>query len=40
MQAKELVEGLPAVLASDMKKDDAEAFIAKLKELGGEAELE
>ncbi|KAJ0402085.1 hypothetical protein ATCC90586_000270 [Pythium insidiosum] len=32
-EAKELVEGVPSVLKKDLKKDEAEALIAQLKEM-------
>jgi large subunit ribosomal protein L7/L12 len=40
VQAKDLVEGAPAVLMKAVKKEDTEAIIAKLKEAGAEVELE
>uniref|UniRef100_K3W6J6 Ribosomal protein L7/L12 C-terminal domain-containing protein n=1 Tax=Globisporangium ultimum (strain ATCC 200006 / CBS 805.95 / DAOM BR144) TaxID=431595 RepID=K3W6J6_GLOUD len=39
-EAKELVEGAPSVLKKDVKKDEAEALIAQLKEVGAVVELE
>lgn len=39
-EAKELVEGAPSVLKKDVKKDEAEALIEKLKEVGAVVELE
>jgi ribosomal protein L7/L12 len=39
-QAKELVEGAPAVLAKGLKKADAEALIVKMKECGAVVEME
>jgi large subunit ribosomal protein L7/L12 len=39
-QAKDLVEGAPAVVLKGVKKEDTEAIIAKLKEAGAEMELE
>ncbi len=40
VQAKELVEGAPAVIAKGVKKEEGEALIAKLKEVGAVLELE
>ena len=34
------MENVPSVLKKDVKKEDAEALIAVLAELGGTAELE
>ncbi|GLE04378.1 hypothetical protein PINS_up013308 [Pythium insidiosum] len=39
-EAKELVEGVPSVLKKDLKKDEAEALIAQLKEVGAVGEME
>ena len=39
-EAKEMVESAPVVIKQAMSKDDAEALVATLKELGGELELE
>ncbi|TYZ63306.1 hypothetical protein PybrP1_009095 [[Pythium] brassicae (nom. inval.)] len=39
-EAKELVEGAPSVLKKDVKKDEAEALVAQLKEVGAVVELE
>lgn len=39
-EAKELVEGAPSVLKKDVKKDEADEIINKLKEVGGVVELE
>jgi ribosomal protein L7/L12 len=39
-QAKDLVESAPAVIMKDIKKEDAEGIVEKLKELGGEVGLE
>ena len=39
-EAKELVEGTPAVLKKDMKKEDAEAIVEKLKAVGAVVVLE
>jgi len=39
-EAKELVEGAPSVLKKDLKKEEAEALIAKLTEVGAVGELE
>lgn len=39
-EAKELVEGAPSVLKKDVKKEEAEALIAQLKEVGAVVELE
>jgi large subunit ribosomal protein L7/L12 len=39
-EAKELVEGVPSVLKKDVKMDEAEALIAKLKEVGAVGEME
>ena len=39
-EAKELVEGTPAVLKKDIKKADAEAIVEKLKAVGGVVVLE
>ncbi len=40
VQAKDLVEGAPAVMLKGVKKEDTEAIIAKLKEAGAECVLE
>ena len=40
MQAKELVEGVPKIVASGLVKDDAEAMAEKLNKAGGTAVLE
>ena len=39
-EAKELVEGAPAVLKKDLKKEEAEEFIAKLTAVGAKCALE
>lgn len=39
-EAKELVEGAPSVLKKDMKKEEAEEIVNKLKEVGAVVELE
>lgn len=39
-EAKELVEGVPAVLKKDLKKEDAEELIAKLSAVGATCALE
>ncbi|TMW60422.1 hypothetical protein Poli38472_000464 [Pythium oligandrum] len=39
-EAKELVEGVPSVLKKDVKKEEAEALIAQLKEVGAVLEME
>ena len=39
-EAKELVESAPCTVAKDMKKEDADALADKLKEVGGEIELD
>lgn len=39
-EAKALVEAAPSVLKKDVKKDEADALIEKLKEIGGVVELE
>ena len=39
-EAKELVEAVPSVLKKDVKKEDAEAIVEKIKEIGGVVELE
>lgn len=39
-QAKDLVEGSPAVLLKNVKKEEADALVAKLKEVGAVLELE
>ncbi|DAZ95517.1 TPA: hypothetical protein N0F65_001856 [Lagenidium giganteum] len=39
-EAKELVEGAPSVLKKDVKKEEAEELIVKLKEVGAVAEME
>ncbi|KAJ8600572.1 hypothetical protein CTAYLR_008183 [Chrysophaeum taylorii] len=39
-EAKEVVEGAPSVLKTDIKKEEAEELVRKLTELGGTAELE
>lgn len=38
-EAKTLVEGAPAVLKADMKKEDAEALKKKVEEAGGKVNL-
>lgn len=38
-QAKELVEGAPKVIKKDVKKEEAEKMVAKLKEVGAVVEL-
>ena len=38
--AKDMVEAAPKVLIKDLKKDEAEAFMAKLKAAGAVCELE
>ena len=38
-EAKELVEGAPVWLKKEVKKEDAEALAAKLKEFGAEIRL-
>ena len=40
MQAKDLVEGAPSVLQKGVKKEDADALIAIMKEVGAVLELE
>jgi len=39
-EAKEMVEGAPKVVKKDLKKEEAEALVEKIKAAGGEAELE
>ncbi|KDO19560.1 hypothetical protein SPRG_15198 [Saprolegnia parasitica CBS 223.65] len=39
-EAKELVEGVPAVLKKDLKKAEADELLAKIAEMGGVGELE
>jgi len=39
-EAKELVESAPAAIKKDIKKEEAEELMAKLKEIGAEIELE
>ena len=39
-EAKEMVEGAPKTVKADLKKEDAEELVEKLKKAGGEAELE
>ncbi|OQR94808.1 50S ribosomal protein L7/L12 [Thraustotheca clavata] len=39
-EAKELVEGVPAVLKKDVKKAEADELLAKIAEIGGVGELE
>ncbi|OQR91347.1 50S ribosomal protein L7/L12 [Thraustotheca clavata] len=39
-EAKELVEGVPAVLKKDVKKAEADELLAKIAEMGGVGELE
>lgn len=38
-QAKELVEGAPKVIKKEVKKEEAEKLVAKLKEVGAVVEL-
>lgn len=38
-EAKELVEGVPATLKTDVKKEEAEEMKAKIEEAGGKVEL-
>lgn len=38
-EAKDLVEGAPAMLKTDMKKEDAEALKKKIEEAGGKVAL-
>jgi large subunit ribosomal protein L7/L12 len=38
-EAKDLVDGAPAVLKEGMKKEEAEALKAKIEEAGGKVEL-
>lgn len=38
-EAKDLVEGAPAVLKTDVKKEDAEAWKKKIEEAGGKVTL-
>lgn len=38
-QAKELVEGAPKVLKKDVKKEEAQKLVEKLKEVGAKVEL-
>ncbi len=38
-EAKDLVDGAPAILKPDMKKEDAEALKAKIEEAGGKVTL-
>lgn len=39
-EAKEMVEGAPKTIKKDVKKEEAEELVEKLKAAGGEAELE
>jgi ribosomal protein L7/L12 len=39
LQSKEMVEKLPSMLKQNVPKDEAEALVAKFKELGGTVEL-
>ncbi|GMH83486.1 hypothetical protein TrST_g454 [Triparma strigata] len=39
-EAKEMVEGAPKTIKKDVKKEEAEVLVEKLKAAGGEAELE
>ena len=39
-ESKTMVEAVPVVLKENMPKKDAEALVAKLKELGAEVALE
>lgn len=39
-EAKELVEGVPATIMSNIKKEEAQGYMDKLKELGAEVSLE
>ncbi len=39
-EAKDLVENVPGVLKKDVKKEDADALVALLAEIGGVVELE
>ncbi|KAA0147095.1 hypothetical protein FNF27_01431 [Cafeteria roenbergensis] len=39
-EAKELVESAPAAIKKDIKKEEAEELMAKLKEIGAEIEIE
>ena len=38
-EAKELVEGAPAWIGKELKKEDAEAIIEKLKAVGAECRM-
>ncbi len=38
-EAKELVEGVPVWLKKEVKKEDADKLVEKLKEFGGECRL-
>ena len=39
-EAKEMVEGAPKTIKKDVKKEEADELVEKLKAAGGEAELE
>ena len=39
-EAKELVEGTPKAIKEGISKDDAEELVAKLKEVGADAEVQ
>jgi len=39
-ESKDLVESTPTVVKRDLKKEDAEAFVKKIKEAGGDASME
>ncbi|CAN0422935.1 unnamed protein product, partial [Discosporangium mesarthrocarpum] len=39
-EAKDAVEALPQVIKKDVKKEEAEEIVEKLKAAGGEVELE
>ena len=39
-QAKALVESAPCIIKKDVSKEDADAMVEKLKELGGNVVLE
>ena len=39
-EAKELVEGAPKTVKKDIKKEEAEELLEKIKAVGGECEIE
>ena len=38
-EAKEMVEGAPVWIKKEVKKEDADKMVEKIKELGGECRL-